>query len=125
MSQTVSDSLEPSEIVSLIGEDRIGEDKKNTQGADAPRESESKSKSSTRVKKKMPPTIEEVQQHLNEKGITSFTAKQFCDHYEANGWMRGNTKIKSWQHCVQTWVNKRSSESPESRGHVIDGVSGI
>ena len=56
-----------------------------------------------------PPTAQEVQQYLNEKGITEFTGERFVNHYESVGWMRGKTKIKSWKHCVGTWISQNKS----------------
>ena len=53
-----------------------------------------------------PPTPKEVQDYLDEKGITGFTGQRFVDHYAASGWKRGNTKIKSWKHCVSTWQQR-------------------
>lgn len=34
----------------------------------------------------------------------------FIDHYEANGWMRGNSKIKCWKACVRTWKARESKQ---------------
>ena len=50
-----------------------------------------------------PPSAEEVQEYLDERGITRFTGQTFVDHYAATGWYRGKSKIKSWKHCVGTW----------------------
>ena len=47
--------------------------------------------------------------------------EEFIDHYEANGWMRGNTKIKDWKACVRTWENKRKENS---NGNSKAGQSG-
>ena len=59
---------------------------------------------------KVPPTVGQVDCYLRGKGITTFTAQQFCDHYGANGWFRGKTKIKNWMICVSTWENKRAGD---------------
>jgi hypothetical protein len=49
-----------------------------------------------------PPTYEEVKSYCEERG-NSIDPQRFIDHYEANGWMRGKTKIKNWRACVRTW----------------------
>ena len=49
-----------------------------------------------------PPSVEEVDAYCRERG-NGIDAQSFVDHYEANGWMRGKTKIKDWRACVRTW----------------------
>ena len=56
----------------------------------------------------VPPSPEEVDAYIAEKGYHGFTGQQFCDHYAANGWMRGKTKVKDWRACVRTWGAKRA-----------------
>lgn len=62
-----------------------------------------------------PPSPQEVQNYLNEKGITEFTGQQFVDHYASTGWYRGKTKIKSWQHCVGTWRKNNNTQKTYSK----------
>lgn len=54
----------------------------------------------------VPPTAEEVDAYClaRKNGIAG---KEFVNHYEANGWMRGANKIKDWRACVRTWEEKR------------------
>lgn len=59
-----------------------------------------------------PPTIEQVQTHLDLKGYGFIDAENFVSHYQANGWMRGKSKIKCWKSCVTTWA--KNNKSPES-----------
>ena len=49
-----------------------------------------------------PPSLKEVQDYCKERD-NKVDPQSFVDHYETNGWMRGKTKIKSWQACVRTW----------------------
>ena len=56
----------------------------------------------------VPPSPEEVDAYIAEKGYHGFTGQQFCNYYEASGWMRGKTKVKDWRACVRTWAGKRS-----------------
>ncbi|MCP5015156.1 MAG: YdaU family protein [Ketobacter sp.] len=54
-----------------------------------------------------PPTLAEVQSYITEKSI-NIDPEKFINHYEANGWKRGNTKIVSWKACVRTWKTNSS-----------------
>lgn len=58
------------------------------------------------LKEKIPPSLEDVAEYCSERknGICPET---FFDHYAANGWVRGKTKIKSWKACVRTWERSR------------------
>jgi hypothetical protein len=40
----------------------------------------------------------------------------FIDHYIANGWMVGKTKMKDWQASIRTWEAKRKPEKPKANG---------
>ncbi len=56
-----------------------------------------------------PPSVEEVAAYCKERQNT-INPQTFVDHYEANGWMRGKSKIKSWQACVRTWEDSAKSD---------------
>lgn len=51
------------------------------------------------------PTIEEVEEYINEKGYTNVSAAKWISKYKANGWMVGRTKMKDWRACVDYWHN--------------------
>jgi len=53
-------------------------------------------------KKFTPPTVEQVAAYCKKRG-NSVDANSFVNHYEANGWMRGKNKVKSWEACVRYW----------------------
>ena len=55
----------------------------------------------------VPPSLDEVLGYCLERGNT-VNAQAFIDHYEANGWMRGKTKIKDWKACVRTWESNQT-----------------
>jgi hypothetical protein len=75
----------------------------NTEGAKAP---------SPRFQ---PPTREEVIEYAKSIDFPSINPDAFIDHYEANGWMRGNTKIKSWKACVRTWKHGAGSGKTKAK----------
>lgn len=62
-----------------------------------------------KTKKFKIPTILEIENYLKEQNITCVNAEHFFNHYEANGWIRGKTKIKSWKACIRTWVSNNFS----------------
>lgn len=60
-----------------------------------------------------PPTVIEVEQYCRERK-NGIDAEEFIAHYEAGGWMRGKTKIKSWKQCVITWEKNQAKVVPIS-----------
>lgn len=60
-----------------------------------------------------PPTLKEVISYCRERQNT-VQANKFLNHYEANGWMRGKSKIKDWKACVRTWEEKENNDQPQS-----------
>lgn len=67
--------------------------------------------SDTDKKKKRftPPTVEEVQNYINEKGY-HIDAKAFVNFYASKGWMVGKTKMVSWRSSVATWEQRYKEE---------------
>jgi len=63
-----------------------------------------------------PPTQEEVQARITEKGY-SIDAEAFIAHYEGNGWMTGRNHVKSWKACLTTWskndFDRQKPKQPE------------
>ena len=73
-------------------------------------------KNEENVKKKktsgfVKPTIPEIKTYFEEKKY-NIDADEFFHHYEANGWMRGKTKIVSWKSCAQTWLKNNKNTKP-------------
>jgi len=63
-----------------------------------------------------PPTLQEVTDYCAERG-NGIDPQNFIDHYEANGWIRGKSKVKDWKACVRTWErnanqNKDTADDP-------------
>lgn len=57
------------------------------------------------------PSVDEIKTYCQSRG-NGLNAQQIFDHYEANGWMRGRTKIKDWKACVRTWeVNNPKNQN--------------
>lgn len=62
-----------------------------------------------------PPTVSEVQTYAASVDFPELDAESFCSHYEANGWMRGKSKIKSWKACVRTWKSRKKPGGSKTR----------
>ncbi len=54
----------------------------------------------------VPPTIQEVMDYVKHIGAV-VDAREFVDHYTANGWLVGKTKMKDWQATVRNWERRR------------------
>jgi len=59
-----------------------------------------------------PPTVSEVKAYCDERKNT-IDPQVFVDFYEANGWMRGKSKIKDWKACVRTWEQRNQANKPK------------
>jgi predicted transcriptional regulator len=81
----------------------------------------SKPKKSTRFKK---PTAQEVQDYCNTRD-NGIDGQYFIDHYEANGWLRGKTPIKSWQACVRTWEGNNKKSGVNQTLHKEDNTNNL
>lgn len=55
------------------------------------------------------PTVDEVRDYIREQGY-HVSAEQFVNWYEANGWMVGRNKMKSWQAAVRNWEQREKKE---------------
>lgn len=58
----------------------------------------------------VPPTLEEVNVYVSEKGYT-VDAERFIDFYTSKGWMVGKNKMKDWKAAVRNWwKNEKSNQ---------------
>lgn len=79
-----------------------------------------------KVKKFVPPTVEEVKQYCIN-GNYGINAEEFIDFYTACGWVQGKARkpIKDWKACVRTWERNRKEKlnaKPERRNARTDDV---
>ncbi len=77
-----------------------------------------KTKIKTRASPFIPPKTSEVAVYCIQRN-NQVDAQAFIDHYEANGWMRGKTKIKDWKACVRTW-EKRNGSNGQGQNNGFD-----
>ena len=66
------------------------------------------------------PCIEEISAYCIERN-NGIDAHNFFDHYEANGWMRGKSKVKDWRACVRTW--ERNGQNKKNGGAKKNGFN--
>ena len=59
----------------------------------------------------VPPTVDEVQAYITEKGY-HFSAEEFVAFYESNGWKVGKNPMKSWKAACVTWESNYKKKQP-------------
>lgn len=83
------------------------------------------SKKSTRQKKFVPPTVEEVAAYCLERK-NKVNAAYFVDHYTSNGWKVGKQNMKDWKAAVRTWEKNgynqpiKKQDAVEPNGYSFD-----
>lgn len=71
-----------------------------------------KKKNKKESKKFTPPSVEEIAEYCKERD-NKVDPEYFFNHYQANGWYRGNTKMKDWKATVRTWETRKfGNKSP-------------
>jgi hypothetical protein len=89
--------------------DAVRKHRKLLKASVSPSESESYSESDAKPLREKarfaPPTTEEVQRYISEKGYT-FDAEAFVAYYEARGWKLANGKMASWKAACVTWQKR-------------------
>ena len=83
------------------------------------------SQKSTRQKKFVPPTVEEVASYCLERK-NKVDAAYFVDHYTSNGWKVGKQNMKDWKAAVRTWEKNgynqpsKKQDAEEPNGYSFD-----
>lgn len=81
-------------------------------------ESDSKEKSKRKERRFAPPTVEEVEAYIREKGY-SVDAQKFVDYYESNGWKVGRNPMKDWKAALRTWQANQFDRTPPQKKTVV------
>lgn len=64
-----------------------------------------------------PPTLTEAKAYFESEHLNG-VAEEFFYHHEANGWVRGRTKMKSWKAAARTWSLRQAEFGrPQKAGH--------
>lgn len=84
-----------------------------------------KDKDKTKSKNKMftPPSRQEVQEYIAEKGY-SVDAERFVDYYTANGWMVGKNHMKDWKAAVRNWERNNDDRGSNKERKGVRGSAG-
>ena len=61
------------------------------------------------------PTIEDIEDYINEKGYR-VDAHKFYDYYESNGWKVGKNPMKDWKAAIRNWARNDYDKPKESKG---------
>lgn len=75
-----------------------------------------------KAKRFTPPTLEQIQSLIFEKGYL-VEADSFFNHYESNGWMVGKNKMKKWEATLAQW-NSRNRKDPRYISQQNNGLIG-
>ena len=68
-----------------------------------------------------PPTREEVQAYIDEKGY-SVNAERFMDYYTANGWMVGKNHMKDWKATIRNWERNNDARGSNKERQGVRGA---
>lgn len=60
------------------------------------------------------PTIEDLEDYINEKGY-KVDAHKFYDYYESNGWKVGKNPMKDWKATIRNWA-RNDYDKPKDKG---------
>ena len=69
---------------------------------------ESIKKEKPKVSRFIPPTRDEVQDYIEEKGY-AVNVDRFISYYESNGWKVGKNTMKDWRAAIKTWHYRDSN----------------
>lgn len=75
------------------------------------------------AKRFTPPSIDEVQSYISEKGY-SVNAESFVAFYTSKNWFVGKNKMKDWHAAVVTW-EKRNKDFPAKKKSTTKNVNDI
>ena len=83
-------------------------------------------KSKGKTSRFTPPTLQEVENYIKEKGY-SVDAEAFIAFYDSNGGLVGKNKMKSWKSAVTTWAKReeKQPQRPTSKSKTINNVNSI
>lgn len=69
-------------------------------------------KNKDKVKRFIPPTIQEITDYCIERK-NNVDPDKFFNHYSSNGWMVGKNKMKEWKAAVRTWEGNLFGNTPQ------------
>ena len=104
------------------GED-VSRDSRVTVTQQNKKEDIEKNKKENKSNRFTPPTLEEVEDYINEKGY-NIKASKFIDYYTSNGWKVGKNPMKDWKAAVRSWAhNNYESDKVKQDNGTKDFIS--
>ncbi len=80
------------------------------------------SKTTTKTKKFVKPTIEEISAYCAERN-NNVDPQRVLDYYESNGWKVGKNPMQNWKATVRTWEhNNFQTSKQKSKYDVLDNL---
>lgn len=76
----------------------------------APKNAPKNTPKAPKVKAFKRPTVDEVAEYCKERG-NGIDAQQFCDFYEAKGWVVGKSPMRDWRAAVRTWEQRHKQDA--------------
>ena len=61
----------------------------------------------------LPPTVQQVQEYIQEKGY-AMSAERFHDFYTCKNWYVGKNKMKDWRAAVRNWASRDNQYGQKS-----------
>ncbi len=61
-----------------------------------------------------PPSEPDVIAYFTDNGGTAQDAAAFVDHYTANGWMMGSSRMRDWKAAARGWIRRKANEQPKA-----------
>lgn len=107
----------PKEPTGLTGNPKKPKKAYNDSDSDSGNDNKEKKASKAR-----PTSASEVSEYAKSINF-NLDGQSFIDHYEANGWMRGKSSIKSWKACVRTWKARDTKEKPIESAPAYDPIT--
>jgi len=89
---------------------------------DKPKAEDRRQKTEDRVRtcsKFREPTAQEVEEYARSIDYT-LNGEKFVSHYDANGWIRGKTKMRDWRAAVRYWKTTENEKNGYGSGKIRD-----
>jgi predicted phage replisome organizer len=109
--------LNDSNVTETLHETQLEKEKELEEEEDIEKENKS-----TKTKRFVKPTIDELEKYIKEKKY-NIDAERFFHYYESKGWKVGNANMKSWKSAMVTWNKNRANGKNSYNKKEKDDVS--
>ena len=102
------------DVYKLDTQVRLGKNSIDINKKEINKEKSKPAEADRKVKKFIPPTVEEVKAYCDERNNT-VDPNSFIDFYESKGWYVGKNKMKDWKAAVRTWERSRNNNTSNNK----------